>query len=402
MPKDHRVNSLSNNRVRASPYHPCSLRETGVKSEKSSPIVGDEREWEEARCPICMEHPHNAVLLLCSSLENGCRPYMCDTSYRHSNCLDQFCKSFAARQPILPPTSATSSHRGRMERLMHAHIRSLGNQQLVCPLCRGQIKGCVVVEAARGLMNSKTRSCSRETCDFTGTYVELRKHAREEHPSHHPSETDPRRESEWTRLQLQRDFEDTLNAYQSHLTDFDEDYIVSLDEEFSISGLEHEFPFSFHFDESPFDLSDFNAWFADDELLFYEDDDILLPETLSNYFMEDPNSIESVDRHPMESRSRSSTLHSNNQLHETRSRRSTETSSHHYREHSVSRTPNSRHRSSSTRRSNDRIDGGSASRRRAGNSARRASSRSRSQQWNYESDNDSDFSWYLCDEVIII
>ncbi|XP_052185074.1 uncharacterized protein LOC127796752 [Diospyros lotus] len=48
------------------------------------------KEWDEALCPICMDHPHNAVLLLCSSYEKGCRSYICDTSYRHSNCLDRF------------------------------------------------------------------------------------------------------------------------------------------------------------------------------------------------------------------------------------------------------------------------------------------------------------------------
>ncbi|XP_019184750.1 PREDICTED: uncharacterized protein LOC109179705 [Ipomoea nil] len=218
MPKDQRVNSLSINRARASPY-PCSLRDTGSKAESSLPNVGDEKEWEEARCPICMEHPHNAVLLLCSSLEKGCRPYICDTSYRHSNCLDQFCKSSAAEQsipiPVANTTSGTAFHRGRK----YAQFRSLGGKQLVCPLCRGQIEGCVVVESARAVMDSKPRSCSLETCDFTGTYIELRKHARNEHPSFRPSVADPRRESEWRRLQVQRDFGDTLSAYQTQFGD---------------------------------------------------------------------------------------------------------------------------------------------------------------------------------------
>lgn len=51
------------------------------------------RDWEDATCPICMEFPHNAVLLFCSSHDKGCRPYMCNTSYRHSNCLDQYQKA---------------------------------------------------------------------------------------------------------------------------------------------------------------------------------------------------------------------------------------------------------------------------------------------------------------------
>ncbi|CAJ2670229.1 unnamed protein product [Trifolium pratense] len=50
------------------------------------------KELDEVSCPICMDHPHNAVLLLCSSHDKGCRSYICDTSYRHSNCLDRFKK----------------------------------------------------------------------------------------------------------------------------------------------------------------------------------------------------------------------------------------------------------------------------------------------------------------------
>ncbi|KAM3200277.1 hypothetical protein P3L10_032639 [Capsicum annuum] len=92
MPKDRRVNSFSFKKSRTSPYTSIS-KNSDLNSQKSLPKVVNEREWEEARCPICMEHPHNAVLLLFSSREKGCQPYMCNTSNRHSNCLDQFRKS---------------------------------------------------------------------------------------------------------------------------------------------------------------------------------------------------------------------------------------------------------------------------------------------------------------------
>ena len=54
--------------------------------------------------------------------------------------------------------------------------------KLVCPLCRGKVKKWVVDEHARQFMNAKSRSCSCETCNFSGTYTDLRKHARKEHP----------------------------------------------------------------------------------------------------------------------------------------------------------------------------------------------------------------------------
>ncbi|KAK9140683.1 hypothetical protein Scep_010364 [Stephania cephalantha] len=62
------------------------------------------KEWDEALCPICMDHPHNAVLLLCSSYDKGCRPYLCDSSYRHSNCLDRF-KKFFRNSPLQSSSS---------------------------------------------------------------------------------------------------------------------------------------------------------------------------------------------------------------------------------------------------------------------------------------------------------
>ncbi|KAJ8560681.1 hypothetical protein K7X08_022541 [Anisodus acutangulus] len=232
MPKDRRVNSSSFNGARASPYA-CSSKNTDLEFKSSSPPVGNEREWEEARCPICMEHPHNAVLLLCTSREKGCLPYMCDTSYRHSNCLDQFCKLSSGTQSEAQQEESTISgqseaqqeestisgtifHRGSQRQPSSRTTWSTEGQQpeLVCPLCRGQIKGWIVVEGARKFMNSKQRSCSLETCSFNGSYGELRKHARLEHPSDRPAEADPQRQFDWRRLEIQRDFGDTLSAYQ--------------------------------------------------------------------------------------------------------------------------------------------------------------------------------------------
>ncbi|KAA8540465.1 hypothetical protein F0562_024616 [Nyssa sinensis] len=205
------------------PY-PCSSKNVELyKSANPSLPVGDEKEWEDARCPICMEHPHNAVLLLCSSHDKGCRPYMCDTSHRHSNCLDQFCKSFGATRVIVlqeeVPLSSTAYHRESEEGQCVSEERVLpcnGRQQqkLVCPLCRGQINGSIVIKPARWFMNSKARSCSLETCDFSGTYAELRSHARLEHSSVRPSEVDPRRQQDWRRLEHERNFQDVPSASQ--------------------------------------------------------------------------------------------------------------------------------------------------------------------------------------------
>lgn len=217
MPKDRSVNSFSVNQSRTSPYS-CSSKNSDLDSKKSLLPVVNEREWEEARCPICMEHPHNAVLLLCSSRDKGCQPYMCDTSHRHSNCLDQFRKSSAVgAQQDEDNVSGAVFRRGSWGQALSGASRFCVQEQpeLACPLCRGHIEGWIVVKAARNFMNSKTRSCALETCNFSGNYAELRKHARHEHPLERPAAADPMRQSDWTRLELQRDFEDAFSAYQT-------------------------------------------------------------------------------------------------------------------------------------------------------------------------------------------
>lgn len=235
MPKTRRDRSVSFERSQLA----CSSSLTGESNPTSHPVTEEHvKEWEEARCPVCMEHPHNAVLLICSSYDKGCRPYMCDTSYRHSNCLDQFQKSFAQSSDIATVEAVlTSPHEeGKLQALLAAEdLPSMHKlkQKLVCPLCRGQVSGWIVVESARDFMNVKTRSCACETCDFIGNYTDLRKHARLEHPQVRPSEADPDRQRSWRRLERQRDIGDVLSTIRSTFgedREDDDDAILPMDE----------------------------------------------------------------------------------------------------------------------------------------------------------------------------
>ena len=263
MPKERRDRSVSRDRYWPSPFS-CSSS-CARRSSPKIPLETKENlnEWEEARCPVCMEHPHNAVLLICSSHEKGCRPYMCDTSYRHSNCLDQFRKSIAEASSTTPgqddtqlpttrqddtplPTTRLSPNETseltvtevQEEIIEEAHPTLLPGscenqeqQKLFCPLCRGQIKDWIVVEPARRFMNAKSRSCSCETCNFSGTYTDLRKHARLEHPLVRPSEADPERQRNWRRLERQRDLGDLLSTLQSSFgEDRGDDNILPIDD----------------------------------------------------------------------------------------------------------------------------------------------------------------------------
>lgn len=237
MPKEGRDRSVSFDRSRASPF-PCGSSRSLLSLTKN-PLENEEnvKEWEVARCPVCMEHPHNAILLICSSHDKGCRPFMCDTNYRHSNCFEQFRKSSAessetvqqegARvliaQPsyVAVPEATVTNTQGEVSREgstgMHDNFENQVKGKLVCPLCRGDINGWMVVEPARIFMNSKSRSCACETCDFSGTYAELRKHARLVHPEVRPAEADPERQRDWKRLERQRDLGDLISTLQSSI-----------------------------------------------------------------------------------------------------------------------------------------------------------------------------------------
>ncbi|XP_064964472.1 uncharacterized protein LOC135673435 isoform X1 [Musa acuminata AAA Group] len=211
MPKQRRSWSQSfDRRSRASPFPSSSSSHNQPESAESAKDI---KEWEEVRCPVCMEHPHNAVLLLCSSHDKGCRPFMCDTSYRHSNCLDQYRKAFSGSKP--PQDNGDTQQ----------------PTKLSCPLCRGSVTGWTVVEPARRYMNAKTRSCSTESCAFSGIYGELRKHARKEHPSVRPSEADPERQQDWRRMERQRDLGDLFSMFRSAVTREEDEVNINEDDE---------------------------------------------------------------------------------------------------------------------------------------------------------------------------
>ncbi|KAJ4812228.1 hypothetical protein LUZ62_024794 [Rhynchospora pubera] len=152
-------------------------------------------EWDEIRCPICMDHPHNAVRLNCSSI--NCRCFICDTSYRHSNCLDRF-KRLSFQNNTVINTEEIMIH-------------------LKCPLCRGDVTGWTVNEEARQYMDKKSRDCSRDKCEFNGNYEELRSHARKKHPLNRPAEVEPSRQHQWRRLEQQQELGDVMSAIRSEI-----------------------------------------------------------------------------------------------------------------------------------------------------------------------------------------
>lgn len=172
----------------------------------------EKKDWEDAVCSVCMEFSHNAVLLLCSSHDKGCRPYMCATSHRYSNCLEQYRKAYTKTAPT---QSAQSWQRSTDYPDLSATSGWPDTSELLCPLCRGQVKGWTVVEPARKFLNEKKRSCMQNNCSFVGTYKELRKHVKLEHPLARPREMDPSHVEKWKKLENEQDISDVFSTIRS-------------------------------------------------------------------------------------------------------------------------------------------------------------------------------------------
>ncbi|KAL6549702.1 hypothetical protein OROMI_020190 [Orobanche minor] len=163
--------------------------------------------WDDVICPICLDFPHNAVLLQCSSYENGCRSFVCDTDHLHSNCLNRFKQANGILSgPKLPTITENLPS-----------IDSPSDGKPPCPLCRGEVAGWIVVDRARMHLDEKKRFCEEEKCRFTGTYAELQKHAETEHPHACPSKIDPARQLDWENFQQSSDIIDVLSTIHSEI-----------------------------------------------------------------------------------------------------------------------------------------------------------------------------------------
>ncbi|KAJ0233251.1 hypothetical protein HA466_0284610 [Hirschfeldia incana] len=159
------------------------------KTRKKKSLKG--KAWKGITCPVCLEIPHHSVVLLCSSYYKGCRPYMCATGNRFSNCLEQYKKAYAKEEKSGKPA------------------------ELLCPLCRGQVKGWTVVKEARKYLNSRKRACMNDDCLFSGSYRQLKKHVKEVHRRAKPRAIDPVLEEKWKKLEVERERSDVISTLMS-------------------------------------------------------------------------------------------------------------------------------------------------------------------------------------------
>ncbi|KAL6655475.1 hypothetical protein ACP70R_006301 [Stipagrostis hirtigluma subsp. patula] len=189
MTKCTRNRKDSSRQLRSSHYQRaishCSFKR--VAKQELALSATEKCAWTDATCPVCLECPHNAVLLLCSSHDTGCRPYICATNFRQSNCLDQLIESCGKKSS-----------------------EDLGSMELTCPLCRGEVKGYTLVEPARKQLNKRRRSCMQDGCSYMGTYRELCRHAKKKHPSENPRAVDPVHAFRWRRFMFRNSLQDMI------------------------------------------------------------------------------------------------------------------------------------------------------------------------------------------------
>ncbi|RLM79858.1 uncharacterized protein C2845_PM12G17810 [Panicum miliaceum] len=192
----------------------CSWRAKGTGKENDMSVTSEKNEWKGATCPVCLEHPHDAVLLLCTSHHKGCRPYMCGTNYRHSNCLEHFKEAYAKEKMALG-VSAESGPSLPLSSNTQPASKQPCAMELACPLCRGEVKGWTVVEPARQYLNRKRRTCMHDGCSFVGSYKELCKHVKSKHPSAKPREVDPAIADEWKKFECERERQDAISTIRA-------------------------------------------------------------------------------------------------------------------------------------------------------------------------------------------
>ncbi|KAL3498206.1 hypothetical protein ACH5RR_040938 [Cinchona calisaya] len=167
---------------------------------------------DDVTCPICLDFPHNGVLLQCSSYDKGCRAFVCDTDHLHSNCLDRFKQAYGTLSGSQSPLTSSSTSSDSM------HLaNSDASGKPTCPLCRGEVTGWVVIDDVRRSLDEKKRSCEEEKCTYRGTYTELQKHAQLEHPHSCPSKIDPARQLDWENFQQSSEIIDVLSTIHSEI-----------------------------------------------------------------------------------------------------------------------------------------------------------------------------------------
>ncbi|RRT86217.1 hypothetical protein BHE74_00021782 [Ensete ventricosum] len=192
--------------------------------------------WEDVTCSICLDFPHNGVLLLCSSHDKGCRPFMCDTGKNHANCLERFISAYGVPAVVEVTAAANGVYMVCIQ-----ETSASPSSQPTCPLCRGNVTGWLIIDEARANLNMMKRCCEERHCTYVGNFSELQKHAQLKHPYSYPAKIDPAHKLNWENFQQSSEIIDvlsTIHAEAPHAVVMG-DYVIEYDDSEFNDEYEH-------------------------------------------------------------------------------------------------------------------------------------------------------------------
>ncbi|CAD6225934.1 unnamed protein product [Miscanthus lutarioriparius] len=101
--------------------------------------------------------------------------------------------------------------------LGECHDAMQSSAEMKCPLCRGSVSGWIPAGDVRQYLDNKLRTCSHDSCKFTGNYEQLREHARTAHVLTKPAHVDLSRKRTWDRLEREQEVGDVISAIRSQV-----------------------------------------------------------------------------------------------------------------------------------------------------------------------------------------
>jgi hypothetical protein len=101
--------------------------------------------------------------------------------------------------------------------LGECHDAMQSSAEMKCPLCRGSVSGWIPAGDVRQYLDNKLRTCSHDSCKLTGTYEQLREHARTAHMLTKPAHVDLSRKRSWDRLEREQEVGDVISAIRSQV-----------------------------------------------------------------------------------------------------------------------------------------------------------------------------------------
>ncbi|KAM7279228.1 hypothetical protein ACFE04_006362 [Oxalis oulophora] len=142
---------------------------------------------EQIKCVICRSPPRNAVLLECFKIKThgGCRNQPCKTFLcgtcpkgKGLSCINSYLAEYVRKKDDC--LAKWVECEGRLEFLdgsTEADRRKIAD----CEICRGDVRGVLIMMPYRDYYNSLPTECDFDGCDFEGNIEDMMDHLHQIH-----------------------------------------------------------------------------------------------------------------------------------------------------------------------------------------------------------------------------